>query len=385
LGGRGGRDGVKHGGGWMGMVGGGGMARTHRSIDRSTTAHPNLNTHPTTPTPPKKQGRGPAESVGGGAHGLPLHRRLHDAAPGGGLDPPPRAPCGACVVWCGCSGHMKDINERIGLHVWSSRSSRQPLYGPQPPSPPPTPTPPKNKTPTKHPNKPYTYNDRPTPAGVLPHAGGPVAVLGGRGAGLRDLLAGRRLEPQHGQLALALRLGLLLPGSVLRCWFVVVGGSWWSLCCGVGEGGDGGVVLVVVCVVVVVWRGVGAGWWWWLWCGGGLGAVRGEMGQGVCACACVEGLIWTTYLHPYTHTRTLKLASSSTHIHIYTLKRASTHIYTHMSNHSSSASTPPWPSGRRPTRHVLHNMLERQEGRNGRTEGRKDGRKEGRKERKDGV
>lgn len=51
-------------------------------------------------------------------------------------------------------------------------------------------------------------------AGLLPHAGGPVAVVGGGGAGLRDLPARRGLEPQHGELALALGLGLLLPGWV---------------------------------------------------------------------------------------------------------------------------------------------------------------------------
>ena len=83
-----------------------------------------------------------------------------------------------------------------------------------------------SKAPPRPPNPPPPYNhhnnERRTTtntAGLLPHAGGPVAVVGGGGAGLRDLSAGRGLEPQHGQLALALRVGLLLPGM---CFLVCV-------------------------------------------------------------------------------------------------------------------------------------------------------------------
>lgn len=36
--------------------------------------------------------------MGGGAHGLPLHRRLHDAAAGGGVDTPPRSALRTSVV-----------------------------------------------------------------------------------------------------------------------------------------------------------------------------------------------------------------------------------------------------------------------------------------------
>merc|ERR1719375_1617808 len=41
----------------------------------------------------RRRGRQAPGCLGGRRHGLPLDRRLHEPAPGGGLAPPPRAPC----------------------------------------------------------------------------------------------------------------------------------------------------------------------------------------------------------------------------------------------------------------------------------------------------
>lgn len=76
--------------------------------------------------------------MGGGAHGLPLHRRLHDAAPRGGLDPPPGAPRGASwlVLVVGAGGSWTCVFYRYVASM--QRTGRQPSavhHSPDPPTP----------------------------------------------------------------------------------------------------------------------------------------------------------------------------------------------------------------------------------------------------------